>query len=132
MGPLVADASALIGFIAAGRDATPFDPYLEPTAELHVPEVCDVEVVSAIRRSLRRGAIGVDQARVILVTYAEMPLRRHRHFPLLARMFDLRDNFAASDASYVALAEMLGARLVTADAHLARAVADHTEVVCVP
>lgn len=35
---------------------------------------------------------------------------------------ELRDSFGAYDATYVALAELLGARLMTADQGLARAV----------
>jgi len=40
----------------------------------------------------------------------------------------LRDDFSAYDATYVALYEWLAARFVTADAALARAVSEHTEV----
>lgn len=36
-------------------------------------------------------------------------------------MWDLRDNVTAYDATYVTLAEALGATLVTCDARLARA-----------
>jgi len=38
---------------------------------------------------------------------------------LLDRMWELRDNLTAYDASFVALAEVLGAPLVTTDARLA-------------
>lgn len=40
---------------------------------------------------------------------------------LLARVWELRDNLTAYDATYVALAEALGCGLVTADARLAHA-----------
>jgi len=40
----------------------------------------------------------------------------------------LRHNFTAYDATYVALAEALGATLLTADLRLARAVRTHTAV----
>ena len=36
-------------------------------------------------------------------------------------MWELRDNLTAYDASYVALAEVHGVTLVTADAHIASA-----------
>jgi predicted nucleic acid-binding protein len=38
----------------------------------------------------------------------------------VSRCWDLRDNLSAYDASYVALAELLGATLVTTDARLCR------------
>jgi predicted nucleic acid-binding protein len=40
---------------------------------------------------------------------------------LLARCWELRDNFTVYDAAYVALAEVLDAPLVTADSRLGRA-----------
>lgn len=46
-------------------------------------------------------------------------------------MWQLRENFSAYDATYVALAEVVAeerASLLTADARLARAVNNHTSV----
>jgi predicted nucleic acid-binding protein len=43
-------------------------------------------------------------------------------------MLQLRHNFSAYDATYVALAEQLDAELLTADQRLARAVRAHTSV----
>lgn len=50
-----------------------------------------------------------------------MPIRRVPHDGLLARCWELRDNLTINDASYVALAELLGATLLTGDARLASA-----------
>jgi len=46
----------------------------------------------------------------------------------MARIFELRDNFSSYDATYVALAESIGAELLTSDGRLARAVKTHTTV----
>jgi len=43
-------------------------------------------------------------------------------------MFDLRANFSAYDATYVALAEQLGAELLTTDDRLARAAREQTGI----
>jgi len=43
------------------------------------------------------------------------------HVPLLRQCWELRNGLTVYDAAYVALAEALGAPLVTADARLARA-----------
>ena len=51
-----------------------------------------------------------------------LPFRRYRHGLLLPRVWDLRDNLTAYDASYVALAEGLEVPLVTCDGQLARSV----------
>jgi len=55
----------------------------------------------------------------------DLPLSRHGHQHLLARILSLRANFSAYDATYIALAERLGATLVTGDQRLARAAESH-------
>lgn len=57
-----------------------------------------------------------------LTDYLDLPLIRHSHLPLLERILQLKENFTAYNATYVSLAEMLQAPLVTADDSLARAV----------
>ncbi len=48
-------------------------------------------------------------------------LARAPHAPLLRRCWELRHNLTTYDAAYVALAELLGAVLVTGDARLSSA-----------
>ena len=50
---------------------------------------------------------------------ASLPLRRVAHSPLMERCWELRSNMTVYDAAYVALAEALDTRLLTADAKLA-------------
>lgn len=127
----MADASALAEYLAAGRRLTPYRPHLRAST-LHVPEVCDVEVFAALRRSVLQRSMSARQMRELLVAYAELPLHRHRHLRLVGRAFDLFENFAPADAFYVALAERLEAPLLTADRHLARATRQRTEVAVLP
>jgi predicted nucleic acid-binding protein len=85
--------------------------------ELAAPEIIDLEVASVWRRTLtdeRRAALA-------LTDLIDIPLRRARHLPLLTRCWELRHNLTPYDACYVALAELLEVRLVTADRRLARA-----------
>jgi predicted nucleic acid-binding protein len=51
----------------------------------------------------------------------DLDLHRHAHLDLLTRAWKLRENVTAYDAMYVALAEALGARVVTCDTRLAKA-----------
>jgi predicted nucleic acid-binding protein len=95
-------------------------------ADLHAPSLCDVEVVSALLRILRSGEITWDQAEAGVRDYLDLPLTRHGHQDLLPRIMELRQNFSAYDATYVALAERTGGRLLTGDVRLAAAARSHS------
>jgi predicted nucleic acid-binding protein len=99
-----------------------------PDADLRVPSLCDVEVTAGLRRALLRDLVSAERAELALGQYLLLPLTRHGHQVLLPRMLELRSNFSPYDACYVALAERLGAELLTADERLARAVRAHTSV----
>lgn len=90
--------------------------------------MCDVEVLSALRRLVLRGELTVERAREALQSYVDLPFTRQGHETLLDRAMELRHNFGAFDAIYVALAETVKATLVTADDHLARAVRRHLDL----
>ena len=97
--------------------------------DLRVPALCDVEVAAGLRRALLSALVSAERAAQALDHYLLLPLTRHGHRALLPRVLDLRSNFSAYDASYVALAEVLSADLLTADERLSRAVRTHTAVV---
>jgi len=72
------------------------------------------------------------RAAAALQDYMDLPLIRHGHQPLVRRILELRANFSAYDATYVALAEQVSGELLTADAKLIRAVRSHTEITTLP
>jgi len=123
------DASALADALLhpRGSDAV-LDLLADDAAEIVVPHLCDVEVLSVFQNAVRRGHVEVDHALRALEQFLELPLQRFEHPALLRRAFALRENFSAYDALYVALAEGLAAPLVTADARLARAVRMWTDL----
>lgn len=92
-----------------------------PGETLHVPHLFEIEVLHALRRHSLNGALPATRARLALNRLRETRLIRYPHAPLLGRIWDLRENVTAYDAAYVALAEALGAPLVTRDARLAQA-----------
>ena len=112
------DASAIGRYVLFARDRLPVE-------ELHVPALCDLEFASTLRRFLRGGRLSAETAAEAVAFYLDLPLVRHDHTALLGRVLDLRDNFTAYDASYVALAELLGLPLLTRDQRLVRAVQRH-------
>lgn len=96
--------------------------------DLHVPALCDVEVTAALRRALLFGALDERRAQEAVEDYLDLPLTRHGHQSLVVRMLELRDNFSAYDATYVALAEVLRGHLLTGDGPLARSVHAHAGI----
>ena len=119
---IVVDASAVaaamvvdagIGYRASARLASDEDQ--------RAPALIDLEVISMIRRWVAQGILGLSQADQAILDLAGLPIERYPHGALLPRVWELRHNLTPYDASYVALAEALGAVLVTADGRLARA-----------
>jgi len=56
----------------------------------------------------------------ILADLAALPAESYEHVPLLGRIWELRHNFTACDAVYIALAEAADATLYTCDEKLAK------------
>ena len=88
---------------------------------LVAPEVIDLEVTSLLRRGVRIGSLDGRRAEFAVADLAALPLQRVSHARLVTRCWALRENLTVYDAAYVALAEALGAVLVTADRGMARA-----------
>lgn len=122
------DASAVVEHLFDSSSQPYRDVIRSPDATLHVPELCDLETLAGLRRSLLQRALTAERATGALADYLDLPIERHRHQSLLHRVLELRANFSVYDATYVALAEQLGAELLTADARLMRAVRAHTRV----
>ena len=118
---IVLDASVVVtGLLVAGREGDGAREVLR-SGPLHAPHLLDVEAASAVRRWVLSGRLSVEHARRSLLDLRDLAADRHAHEPLLERVLDLRDAVSAYDAVYVALAELLGATLFTADERLTRA-----------
>lgn len=125
----MSDASAIVEFLLRTPRADAFERVMaDAHADVHVPALCDVEVASALRRMWMSRVLSERRRNEALADYVDLPLSRHGHLAVLPRVLDLGGNFSAYDGVYVALAEALGAHLVTADERLGRAVRAHTGV----
>ena len=125
---IVADASVLVPALVddGGSGALARERIL--AAEVHVPALADVEVLSVVRRGVLAGRLTHERGAAALQDYADLAVERYPHLPLLGRAWQLRDSVSAYDAQYVALAELLDVPLVTADGRLARAPGLHCTV----
>ena len=121
---IVVDASAILEILLNRPAAARLRSRLLASDEtLHAPYLIDVEVAEVVRRYVLAGTMPEARGELSLRTHFALPIERYPHDPLWRRAWDLRANVTAYDAMYVALAEALGAPLVTADGKLAKVVA---------
>ena len=88
---------------------------------LTAPDLVDLEVVSVLRRLHRAGGLDARRGTLAVRDLHDLPFDRVPHRALVQRCWELRGNFTAYDAAYVALAEALDVPLMTADQRLASA-----------
>jgi predicted nucleic acid-binding protein len=119
---IVIDASALLEILLqTGRAERLMERALVVSERLHAPHLLDIEVAHVLRRLVQRKEITAARADEAFGDLSQLVIERHGHEGLLPRVWQLRDMLTAYDGAYVALAEALGAPLLTCDARLARA-----------
>ena len=104
---------------------------IDPAA---APDLINVEVLHTLRRLERQRYLDIDRVGDALGDFALLPIARYPTLDFLEPAWGLRHNFTPYDAAYIALADALGAPLVTADRQLAEAIPDHStvEVITLP
>jgi predicted nucleic acid-binding protein len=118
---IVVDASAVLEVLLRTPDAPTIERRLFAAGEaLHAPHLIDIEAAHVLRRYAAAGDMSAERGREALEDLADLSIRRYPHDVLLPRVWELRANLTAYDAAYIALAEALGAPLLTRDHRLAR------------
>lgn len=113
----VVDAGVIVELVA-----NDLEPARLGDEELVVPHLIDSEVTNVLRRLVFQDILTDKQGRLALDGFTRLTLTRFPADWLRPRMWALRRNLSAYDATYVALAEMIGATaLLTTDARLATA-----------
>jgi predicted nucleic acid-binding protein len=118
---LVVDTSAVLEALAARDPAPGLIERLAGDGDLHAPHLIDTELLHALRRMGIKREISEERAADARGDFAELALVRYPHQPLNDRVWELRHNLTAYDATFIALAEVLAAPLITCDARLASA-----------
>jgi predicted nucleic acid-binding protein len=118
----VVDASVFVdALVTVGRPGELAREELRSLTVLEVPAIFGAEVTSALRNLVLRGALSPARAAAAREQLRVTRTLEYAFQPFSNRMWELRANLTVYDAWYVALAELLGTDLVTADERLATA-----------
>lgn len=115
------DASVLVAILLDGGDHGQWAARAVAEADLHAPGVVDFEAANIIRRHELAGLIGADQSAQAHADLLDLTIERWPYEIVAGRAWQHRRNLSIYDASYVAVAELTGATLVTLDQRIAGA-----------
>jgi predicted nucleic acid-binding protein len=119
---IVIDASVLANVIGDdGADGKRARAELRTAQDLAAPDLVDVETVAVLRKRWLAEAITQRRFASAIGDLENIAIDRYPTLQLMRRAYELRSTVTSYDAAYVALAEILGCELLTADARLAKA-----------
>jgi predicted nucleic acid-binding protein len=119
--PVVCDASAVVALLLDGGADGRWVTTVFANADLAAPTLLSFEVANIIRRHELAGIVSADQAAQAHADLLDLEVEQWPYGLLSGRAWELRQNLSSYDASYVALAELIDATLVTLDRRLTRA-----------
>jgi predicted nucleic acid-binding protein len=117
----VIDGCALVALLADSGPAGSWVAACVAGAALAAPHLATFEAANIFRRQVLSGLLDETQAALAHQDLRALAVQLWPYAPLSARAWELRHNLTVYDASYVALAEMLGTSLITLDARIAKA-----------
>jgi predicted nucleic acid-binding protein len=118
---VVMDASAVVALLTDTGPAGEWATAHVVSARLWAPDLMPYEVGNILRRQVIAGNLDTSAATLAHGDLIALPVDLCPYVALAERAWDLRDNLTIYDATYVALAELVKAPLVTLDARLSRA-----------
>jgi predicted nucleic acid-binding protein len=119
---MVFDASILANVVGDdGNDGRRARQEFRNAGDVAVPDLVDVETVAVLRKRWIAGTVSDRRFAYAVEDLEQLDLDRYPTLPFMRRAYELRANVTAYDSAYVALAEVLGCELLTADERLAKA-----------
>ncbi len=125
---VVCDASALVALLLDGGPDGQWVTEALSGAELIAPALAVFEAANIIRRYDVAGHVSADQAAQAHADLLDLAIEHWPYEVLATRAGQLRQNLSIYDASYVALAELADATLVTLDRRTSRAPGPRCEI----
>jgi predicted nucleic acid-binding protein len=119
---IVLDASVLANAVGDDRaDGKRAREEIRGGGGIAAPDLVDLESVAVLRRRWLAGTISERRFLAAIGDLEAIEIDRFPTLPLVHRAYGLRANMSAYDATYIALAEVLGCELLTGDRRLASA-----------
>ena len=119
---IVVDASILANVVGDdGTDGGRARNELRRGGDVCAPDLVDVETVAVLRKRWVAGSMSARRFSTAIADLERLAVDRYPTLPFMRRAYELRANVTAYDATYVALAEIIGCELLTADERLANA-----------
>lgn len=129
---IVIDASAVVALLADAGSAGQWVATTVNGAALFAPDLMPFEASNILRRHALAGVLDASAATLAHADLLALPVDLYPYAGLAERVWELRANLTAYDASYAALAELLAAPLVTLDARLSRASGPKCSILAYP
>lgn len=123
----VLDSSAVIDYLVGDGVADEVEPLLAADIAPAAPDLLVFEVLAVLRRHVQRGAMDAERAESAIGDLGDLAVELFPTLALRDRAWELRENLAAADALFVALAERLDEPLATKDRGLIAAAKRHAE-----
>jgi predicted nucleic acid-binding protein len=129
---VVCDASALVALLLDSGPDGRWAAWAMDGVDLAAPSLAAFEVANILRRHELVSAVSADQVAQAHADLLDLTVEQWPYELLAPRVWELRHNLSSYDASYVALAELIGARLITLDRKIGRAPELHCPVATPP
>lgn len=117
----VCDSSAVVALLLDSGPDGQWAAEQLTGAHLLAPSLVQFESSNIIRRHELAGLTSADQAAQAHHDLLDLPIEHWPYQLLASRVWQLRTNLSSYDASYVAVAELSGAPLITLDQRISRA-----------
>ena len=119
---IVVDASVLANVVGDdGTDGRRARREIRGAGDVSAPDLVDVATVAVLRKRWVAGTISERRFAAAVADLEMIGIDRYPALPFMRRAYELRSNVTAYDATYVALAEILGCELLTGDERLVNA-----------
>lgn len=118
---LVVDASVVVASLTGANGHGSWAAQTLADAHLTAPHLMPFEVANVLRRNQIHGTLGPDVATLAHADLLDLDVELYPYEAVADRVWELRGTLTSYDASYIALAERIGAPLATLDERLARA-----------